>query len=69
MENDKVIDYLYDISTDAIYRITTEEREAIQTSIKVIEKLDKVKQIVNQWNNDASHSFEDMCKINGIIKE
>lgn len=24
---------------------------------------------VNEWNNDASHSFEDMCKINEILKE
>ena len=21
------------------------------------------------WNNNASHSFSDMCKINGIIKQ
>lgn len=34
-----------------------------------IEKLDKIKQIVNAWNNDASHSFIDMCKINGILEE
>lgn len=33
------------------------------------EKLDEIKQIVDNWNNDASHSFEDMCKINGILKE
>lgn len=32
-------------------------------------KLEKVEQIVSDWNNDASHSFEDMCKINKIIKE
>lgn len=32
-------------------------------------KLEKIEQIVNAWNNDASHSFEDMCKINGIIKQ
>ena len=32
-------------------------------------KLDRIKQIVKDWNNDASHSFEDMCKINGILKE
>lgn len=33
------------------------------------EKLEKIRQIVDKWNNDASHSFEDMCKINGILKE
>ena len=32
-------------------------------------KLDQIEQIVASWNNDASHSFEDMCKINGIIKQ
>lgn len=34
-----------------------------------LEKLEQIEQIVNKWNNDASHSFEDMCKINGIIKQ
>ena len=34
-----------------------------------LEKLEKIEQIINEWNNDASHSFEDMCKINGILKE
>ena len=33
------------------------------------QKLDQIKEIVNEWNNDASHSFEDMCKINEILKE
>lgn len=33
------------------------------------QRLDQVRQIVNEWNNDASHSFSDMCKINGILKE
>lgn len=32
-------------------------------------KLDRIKQIVNEWNNDASNSFSDMCKINMILKE
>lgn len=31
-------------------------------------KLKQIEQIVNDWNNDASHSFSDMCKINEIIK-
>ena len=34
-----------------------------------LEKLDKIEQIVNNWNNDASHSFEDMFKINEILKK
>ena len=37
--------------------------------ITELEKLDKINHIVNEWNNDASHSFEDMCKINKIFKE
>lgn len=32
-------------------------------------KLEKIEQIVEEWNNDASNSFGDMCKINGIVKE
>lgn len=36
---------------------------------KAEEKLDKIEQIVDKWNNDASHSFSDMCKINEILKE
>lgn len=34
-----------------------------------VKKLNKIKQIVNKWNNDASNSFSDMCKINVIIKQ
>lgn len=34
-----------------------------------LEKLEQIEQIVNAWNNDASHSFSDMCKINEIIKK
>lgn len=42
---------------------------AFDVAIKSIDKLERIEQIVNAWNNDASHSFEDMCKINGILKE
>ncbi len=49
----------------------------LQTAIDIIvdemqdecKKLDEIKQIADKWNNDASHSFSDMCKINGILKE
>lgn len=34
-----------------------------------LEKLEKIEQIVSDWNNDASHSFSNMCNINGILKE
>ena len=40
-----------------------------QSSEDCVEKLGQIKQIVNKWNNDASNSFGDMCKINGIIKQ
>jgi hypothetical protein len=39
---------------------------------QVIDKLNrlaKIEQIVNEWNNDASNSFGDMCKIKGILGE
>lgn len=32
-------------------------------------KVDEIKQVVDAWNNDASNSFSDMCKINEIIKQ
>lgn len=40
-----------------------------QPSDDCVEKLEQIEQIAARWNNDASHSFEDMCKINGILKE
>lgn len=46
--------------------------EAYNMAIRALnnyEKFENIKQIVSEWNNDASHSFEDMCKINGILKE
>lgn len=42
---------------------------AFDMAIKSMDKLDKIEQIVNKWNNDASHSFSDMCKINEILKD
>lgn len=43
---------------------------AFDVAIKSMDKLEKIEQIVNDWkNNNASHSFGDMCKINGILKE
>lgn len=34
-----------------------------------VKKLEQIEQIVAKWNNDASHSFSDMCKIKLIISE
>lgn len=39
-----------------------------QPSDDCAEKLKQIEKIVARWNNDASHSFEDMCKINWILK-
>lgn len=48
------------------YSLTAKETQEVVNSL---EKLDKIQQIVNKWNNDASHSFSDMCKINEILEE
>ena len=45
------------------------KHETIATLITMADKLEKIEAIVNAWNSDASHSFEDICKINGILKE
>lgn len=37
MTNEEAIEYLFDIKTDAIYNITTEEKEAINMAIKALE--------------------------------
>lgn len=34
-----------------------------------VEKLEKIEQIVEEWNNDASHSFNDMCQIKGVLEK
>ena len=36
---------------------------------KLKAKLEKIEQIVKNWNNDASHSFTDMCQIKGVLEE
>lgn len=46
--------------------------EAYNMAIRALNnyvKLENIKQIVSAWNNDASNSFSDMCKINEILKE
>lgn len=46
--------------------------EAYNMAIRALNnyvKLENIKQVVNEWNNDASNSFGDMCKINMILKE
>lgn len=51
---------------DVIRDTTTEMQEFYKGEH---EKLERIEQIVASWNNDASHSFGDMCKINKILKE
>ena len=48
---------------------TTVSVDYLYVAISAIEKLELINQIVDKWNNDASHSFEDMCKINEILKQ
>lgn len=42
---------------------------AFDVAIKSMDKIERIKQVVNEWNKDASNSFGDMCKIKGILKE
>ena len=44
-------------------------RKALDIVLSDSEKLERIEEIVARWNNDASHSFENMCKINRILKE
>lgn len=43
--------------------------KCIDETLRAWSKLEQIEQILNNWNNDASHSFSDMCKINEILKE
>ena len=54
---------------DLAFSSNKKNDKAIKYAIECIDKLAKIEQIVNEWNNDASHSFSDMCKIKGILKE
>lgn len=50
------------------YLVTEQVIKAMQNTGR-LEKLERIEHIVDAWNNDASHSFLDMCKINEIIKQ
>jgi formylmethanofuran:tetrahydromethanopterin formyltransferase len=69
MENDKAIEYLYDISTDAIYCITTEESEAIQTSINAIKKLEKIEQILADYDGTIVNIVKQFSEIQKVMKQ
>ena len=76
MDREFCIDYILDDCLDCPEREKDikcrTESNCFKVKKKIISdlrKLDKIEQIVARWNNDASHSFEDMCKINGILKE
>ena len=50
MTREEAIAYLYDIKTDAIYQVTTEEKEALDMAIKALEQesaLDKIRAEMN----------------------
>lgn len=75
MDREFCIDYILDDCLDCPEKKDGEcqtESHCFEVKEKIISdfrKLEQIEQIVNMWNNDASHSFEDMCKINGILKE
>lgn len=54
---------------EAMNNIKAYSYDILTEKNKLKDKVDKIRQIVNKWNNDASYSFGDMCKINGILKE
>ena len=62
IDKEQMIEDLHFLSDQGNYK-------SIKYAIECIDKLEKIAQIVDEWNNDASHSFEDMCKINKILKE
>lgn len=47
----------------------TKKGVALGRLIAEQQRLENIRKIVNEWNNDASHSFSNMCKINMILKE
>jgi len=46
MTIEEVNERLYDIKTDAIYQITSEEKEAIDVAISTMRKYEKIEQIL-----------------------
>ena len=57
------------LTVDAIAELQAENILLAEERTELKIKLEKIRHIVNEWNNDASNSFSDMCKINGILKE
>lgn len=57
------------LTVDAIAGLQAENILLAEERTELKIKLERIRQIVNEWNNDASNSFGDMCKINGILKE
>lgn len=64
----------------AIWATTHEKKHCVSGKIRddcplveieecKIEKLKKIEEIVDEWNNDASHSFSHMCKIKGVLEQ
>lgn len=61
--------YTFKIELREGYEEESDGEDADFDSEEEKKRLDQIKEIVKEWNNDASNSFSDMCKINGILKE
>lgn len=57
MTREEAIDYLYDIKTDAIYRILSEEKDAIDMAIRSLEAWDSVIDELYQLQESGSPSL------------
>lgn len=53
MTIEEVNEKLYDIKTDAIYQITSEEKEAIDTAISIMRKYQRIQKIVEAWRENG----------------
>ena len=63
------------LAVDTIAKLQEKNAEQTKTIRLLMEecdsmqyKLESIANIVNEWNEDASKSFGDMCKIKGILK-
>ena len=63
------------LTVDTIAKLQEKNAEQTKTIRLLMEecdsmqyKLESIANIVNEWNEDASKSFGDMCKIKGILK-
>ena len=70
MTREEAIDYLYDIKTDAIYRILSEEKDAIDMAVRSLQAWDKVIEEIDDIDVllfDDRYEVKEECKY--IIKK